>query len=291
MNLDKIRDLNDTLEFDEALALRYNQRMQYLENSNYEKLSDILDPDACYHYSDEQLFFALLDGDGDTKRASSYRSMLECIDENYERSGVNWDGVYDYYQARMLSVSNKQWFQYTDSDVTTAYIALSNKADMILENHFDEYLPIVEQTVNNDIRDIMLDITTYGDYLSEFASERHEPTRYMLSNEFEEYVSDNGLTEDVLSNYRHILEEHKFDTANNNPYHYDSIYTMLLNIDRFNKGDANANFWGAPLDLIQSYQMVYQNNQTTKDDSLVLHREVKDLISETSHENDYDCEP
>ena len=125
------------MRLEEALNIRYMQRRKYLENENYERLSDILSDGGNNPYRgrrDNYMFINLLNGNDYDEVSVSRWAMEELFLEKYNRSGINWSGIYNYYQARLTSLRNGEWDEPEDPDI-------ENVVD-ILEAHKDKILVI-----------------------------------------------------------------------------------------------------------------------------------------------------
>ena len=125
------------MRLDEALDIRYVQRQKYLEDPNYERLSDILEDDSSYHgRRDNYLFVNLLNGNEDDHNGASYHTMEETFLEKHDRKRINWYGIYQYYQARLKSLQNGEWDEPEEPDI-------ENVID-ILENYKDKYWAVYD---------------------------------------------------------------------------------------------------------------------------------------------------
>ena len=109
------------MNLEEALDIRLEQRKQYLENPNFEKLSDILTQEYNYYKRrDNYLLLHLLYGsDSEAKKVPNVcaSTIEEKFLEKYKRSGINWNGIYQYYQERTKSIDNGEWSEKDDYDV------------------------------------------------------------------------------------------------------------------------------------------------------------------------------
>lgn len=125
------------MRLDEALDIRYFQRRKYLEDPNYERLSDILEDDSSYRgRRDNYLFVNLLNGSKDDSNVASYNTMEDIFLEKYDRKRINWYGIYQYYQARLESLHNGEWDEPEEPDI-------ENVVD-ILENYKDKYWAVYD---------------------------------------------------------------------------------------------------------------------------------------------------
>ena len=125
------------MEIEKALDIRFKQRQQYLEDPNYEKLSDILN-NSYRGRRDNYLFQNLLTGNADTHLSGTYLAMEESFLENYKRHGINWTGIYNYYHARLESLHNGEWDSPEESDIEDVVDILETYEDKIL-NVYDAF--------------------------------------------------------------------------------------------------------------------------------------------------------
>lgn len=125
------------MRLEEALDIRYVQRRRYLEDSNYERLSDILEDNSSYHgRRDNYLFINLLTGNEDDRHGASYQTMEDTFLEKYDRKSINWYGIYQYYQARLESLHKGEWDEPEEPDI-------ENVVD-ILEKYKDKYWAVYD---------------------------------------------------------------------------------------------------------------------------------------------------
>lgn len=125
------------MRLEEALDIRYVQRRRYLEDPNYERLSDIFEDDSSYRgRRDNYLFVNLLNGSDDDHNGASYHTMEEIFLEKHDRKRINWYGIYQYYQARLESLHNGEWDEPEEPDI-------ENVVD-ILENYKDKYWAVYD---------------------------------------------------------------------------------------------------------------------------------------------------
>lgn len=124
------------MQLETALDIRLEQRKQYLENPNFERLSDIIKEEYTYRGTrDNYLFLSLLD-DTAENRSILIKDMEEFFLENYKRPGINWKDIYQYYHVRLESIRKGEWYSHTESDI-------QDVVD-ILEKHKDKILTIYE---------------------------------------------------------------------------------------------------------------------------------------------------
>lgn len=120
------------MQLDEALNIRLEQRKQYLENPNFERLSDILKEDDTYRGKrDNYLFLSLLDDEAQN-RDHVIHNMEDFFLEKYKRPSINWNDIYQYYQARLESVRKGEWYSRTESDIQDVVDILEKHKDKIL---------------------------------------------------------------------------------------------------------------------------------------------------------------
>lgn len=111
------------------------QRRKYLENENYERLSDILSDEGNNPYRgrrDNYMFINLLNGNDYDEVSVSRWAMEELFLEKYNRSGINWFGIYNYYQARLTSLRNGEWDEPEEPDIENVVDILEAHKDKIL---------------------------------------------------------------------------------------------------------------------------------------------------------------
>lgn len=120
------------MRLEEALNIRYMQRRKYLEDKNYERLSDILSDDSYHGRRDNYVFVNLLNGNDNDRVSVSRGAMEELFLEKYNRSGINWSGIYDYYQARLTSLKNGEWDDPEEPDIENVVDILEAHKDKIL---------------------------------------------------------------------------------------------------------------------------------------------------------------
>lgn len=123
------------MRLEEALNIRYIQRRKYLENENYERLSDILSEERNNPYRgrrDNYMFINLLNGHNNDRVSVSRGAMEELFLEKYNRKGINWVGIYDYYQARLTSLRNGEWDDQEEPDIENVVDILEKHKDKIL---------------------------------------------------------------------------------------------------------------------------------------------------------------
>ena len=123
------------MRLEEALNIRYMQRRKYLENESYERLSDILSDEGNNPYRgrrDNYMFINLLNGNDYDEVSVSRWAMEELFLEKYNRSGINWSGIYNYYQARLTSLRNGEWDEPEEPDIENVVDILEAHKDKIL---------------------------------------------------------------------------------------------------------------------------------------------------------------
>lgn len=119
------------------LSIRFKQRETYLEDPNFERLSDVLKTKAeCYNDRDNYIFIALLNGYDERiiyqrTNPNSYKEIEDLFLESYDRKGINWHGIYQYYQARKKSVQRGEYIDGCEPDVDSDI----GKILKILEKH------------------------------------------------------------------------------------------------------------------------------------------------------------
>ena len=125
------------MEYDEAIDIRCNQRQQYLENSNFKRLSDILtDKNNYCAIRDDYVFLYLLYGFTYKSDTSPTKSVIEKIFlENHKKKEINWPGIYEYYQARSKSINENKWFKKDDDEIQNVIYVLKKHKDKIFKNY------------------------------------------------------------------------------------------------------------------------------------------------------------
>lgn len=120
------------MKLETALDIRLEQRKQYLENPNFERLSDIIKEKDTYRGKrDNYLFLSLLD-DTAGNRSILIENMEEFFLEKYRRPGINWNDIYQYYHARLESIRKGEWYSHTESDIQDVIDILEKHKDKIL---------------------------------------------------------------------------------------------------------------------------------------------------------------
>lgn len=120
------------MKLETALDIRLEQRKQYLENPNFERLSDIIKEKNTYRGKrDNYLFLSLLD-DTAGNRSILIEDMEEFFLEKYRRPGINWNDIYQYYHARLESIRKGEWYSHTESDIQDVIDILEKHKDKIL---------------------------------------------------------------------------------------------------------------------------------------------------------------
>lgn len=128
------------MNFGNALNMRYEQRKKYLNDSNFECLSNILPiRDDRIGKRDNFLFIYLLCG-GENEKTIHFRNpnqddVEKVFLENYKRPGINWRGIYDYYQARRQSIRDHNWYEPHDYDVYAIINILKKYEDKIIKSY------------------------------------------------------------------------------------------------------------------------------------------------------------
>ena len=129
------------MNLEKALDIRFEQRKQYLENPNFERLSHILTEGYAYRQRrDNYLFLYLLHGKKYNKQKnklpdSSISYMEEVFLKNHKRPTINWNGIRQYYQKRLESIHNYEWYDNDDSDVRIVLHILEKYKDELLKNY------------------------------------------------------------------------------------------------------------------------------------------------------------
>jgi len=121
----------------ESLSIRFKQRQKYLEDPNFERLSDILTDKNIYSARrDDYIFLHLLYGHARKTDTFPTQTIIEnAFLENYKRNRINWSGVYEYYKARIESINNDEWFDEDDCEIEDAIYILEKHKNKIFKNY------------------------------------------------------------------------------------------------------------------------------------------------------------
>ena len=120
--------------------MRVKQRQKYLEDPNFERLSDILTKSNDYKYNrDNYIFVDLLQGKNYDEKIrlngcstpAIKKEIEDLFLKNYHRYEINWDGIRQYYKERLESIHEGQWYDDDDSDVKTIISILDTYKDKI----------------------------------------------------------------------------------------------------------------------------------------------------------------
>lgn len=130
------------MDYVEALNMRYKQRKQYLEDPNFECLSNVLSNEDTYRkIRDNYLLARLLLGDEYEQKRNELPKCLttSCIEniflENRKDANINWYNVYDYYQTRFESIRNEEWYENEDWDVDVIIQILEKHKGKLFKNY------------------------------------------------------------------------------------------------------------------------------------------------------------
>lgn len=130
------------MDYVEALNIRYKQRKQYLEDPNFECLSNVLSNEDEYRkIRDNYLLARLLLGKEYEQKRNELPKCLtaSCIEniflENHKDANINWYNVYDYYQTRFESIRNENWYENEDWDVDIIIQILEKHKDKLFKNY------------------------------------------------------------------------------------------------------------------------------------------------------------
>lgn len=129
------------MDLNEALDIRFEQRKQYLENPNFERLSEIFSDEYTHRQRrDNYLFLYLLRGTKYDKKQNklpdpSTLGIEEMFLENYKRPTINWNGIRQYYQKRLESIHNYEWYDNDDSDVRIVLRILEKYKDELNKSY------------------------------------------------------------------------------------------------------------------------------------------------------------
>ena len=127
------------MDLDEALDIRLEQRKKYLKNPDFERLSNILTEEYAYRKRrDNYLLLHLLYGsDSEAKKVPNIcaSTIEEKLLEKYKRPGINWNGIYQYYQERTKSIDNGEWSEKDDYDVRDIVYILEKHKNKIIKSY------------------------------------------------------------------------------------------------------------------------------------------------------------
>ena len=125
------------MEIKESLSRRFKQRQKYLEDPKFERLSDILTDKNVYSAKrDDFMLLCLLYGHTPKTGIFPTRSNIEdAFLENHKRTGINWFSIYEYYQARIESINNDEWFDEDDYEIEDAIYVLEKHKDKVLKKY------------------------------------------------------------------------------------------------------------------------------------------------------------
>lgn len=125
------------MDLNKALDIRLEQRKKYLENPDFERLSNILTEEYAYRKRrDNYLLLHLLYGsDSEAKKVPNVcaSTIEKKLLEKYKRSDINLNGIYQYYQERKKSIDNGEGNQQDDYDVKDVIRILEKYKDKIIK--------------------------------------------------------------------------------------------------------------------------------------------------------------
>ena len=125
------------MDLNEALDIRFEQRKQYLENPNFKRLSDILTDKHNYRARrDDYTFLYLLYGFEYRSDTFPTKTIIEkTFLENHKKTGINWSGIYEYYQARIESINKNEWHKDDKSEIQNVIYVLEKHKNKVLKNY------------------------------------------------------------------------------------------------------------------------------------------------------------
>lgn len=129
------------MQRDEVLKIRLEQREKYLDNPDFEYLSNIVNiKGKRYIYRDNYLFLVLLYGYDDrdinkTININSTEELEQLFLEEHSRKTINWEGIYQYYKEREKSMQNGEWTAKFDPDVEIVLTILEKHKGKILKTY------------------------------------------------------------------------------------------------------------------------------------------------------------
>lgn len=126
---------------DDALKIRLEQREKYLNDPEFERLSNIVNIKAKrYMYRDNYVFLILLHGYDDrdineTININSIKELEQLFLEEYTRKSINWENIYKYYKEREKSIRKGEWNETIDPDVKIVLTILEKHKGKILKTY------------------------------------------------------------------------------------------------------------------------------------------------------------
>lgn len=127
------------MNINEALHIRLEQRKKYLENPNFERLSDILTNEYDYYKRRDNylLLHLLYNSDSEAKKVpgACANTIEEIFLKKYKRSSINWKEIYQYYKERAKSIDNGEWNEKDDYDVRDIVYILEKHKNKILRKY------------------------------------------------------------------------------------------------------------------------------------------------------------
>ena len=126
---------------DDALKIRLEQREKYLNDLEFERLSNIVNIKAKrYMYRDNYVFLILLHGYDDrdineTININSIKELEQLFLEEYTRKSINWENIYKYYKEREKSIRKGEWNETIDPDVKIVLTILEKHKGKILKTY------------------------------------------------------------------------------------------------------------------------------------------------------------
>lgn len=126
---------------DEALTIRLEQREKYLDDPEFECLSNIVNiKGKRYIYRDNYLFLVLLHGFDNrdinkTININSIKELEQLFLEEYTRKSINWENIYKYYKEREKSIRKGEWNETIDPDVEIVLTILEKHKGKILKTY------------------------------------------------------------------------------------------------------------------------------------------------------------
>lgn len=93
------------MNFDEILEIRGQQRRKYLENPNFEKLSDTLKVDY-ERRREPSILMNLLCNKDCFRVQTNYEKLEEAYQKYHTRQTINWQGIFNYYKERAKTLKD-----------------------------------------------------------------------------------------------------------------------------------------------------------------------------------------
>jgi len=136
--LEKMRYEQGKIQLEKNLDIQFEQRKQYLEDPNFDCLSDILtNADDYRTRSDAYVFIYLMYGYVHWTTKHFCNISVDDLDRiyllNFTRPEINWKGIYEYYQARAKTVRDHGWHEPYNGPLEDVLKVLEKHKDAIAQ--------------------------------------------------------------------------------------------------------------------------------------------------------------